>query len=69
MNKKTRPNYGAVYRKCTLFGEVKEKKNSFIALPGKGAHSRLMPSRLKKCTLTLRTLAVGLSSMAFITLR
>ena len=25
---------------------VKETKNSFIALPGKGGYSRLMPSRL-----------------------
>ena len=27
-----------------VWGEV--KKNSFIALPGKGGHSQLMPSRL-----------------------
>ena len=25
------------------FAGAKEKKNSFIALPGKGGHSRLMP--------------------------
>ena len=29
-----------------VWGEV--EKNSFIALPGKGGHNRLMPSKLEK---------------------